>query len=77
MRATAPLSDQLSYYFAAIMAEKGVNGEIILEDAWLQYDNVKAVFEVNYDLLEKDDIKDGVGHDTKEHYVLVGIDLAF
>ncbi|MDX1812690.1 MAG: hypothetical protein R3240_12115, partial [Gammaproteobacteria bacterium] len=39
MLSTAPLSDQLTYYFAAIMAEKGENGTIIIDDAWLQYDN--------------------------------------
>ena len=40
MLSTAPLSDQLTYYFTAVMGERGSNGEIVLEDAWLQYDNV-------------------------------------
>lgn len=31
------LSDQLTYYFYAILAEKGDNGTIVVEDAWFQY----------------------------------------
>ncbi|HNP36521.1 MAG TPA: hypothetical protein PKK10_11780 [Woeseiaceae bacterium] len=34
---SAPLSDQISYYFYAIFAEKGGNSEVIVEDAWFSY----------------------------------------
>ncbi|MDH5256560.1 MAG: hypothetical protein OEX07_01085 [Gammaproteobacteria bacterium] len=37
---TAPLSDYLSYYFYAMMAEKGANGEILVEDAWISHSNI-------------------------------------
>ncbi|MDH5301994.1 MAG: hypothetical protein OEW58_11590 [Gammaproteobacteria bacterium] len=37
---SAPLSDEMSYYFYAMMAEKGSNGEILVEDAWMSYDNL-------------------------------------
>lgn len=39
--------------------------------------NVKGVIEVNYDLLDEDDDLDYVGHESEEHYVLMGIDAAF
>ncbi len=39
--------------------------------------NVKALVEANLDLLPKDGRVDGIGHDTREHYLLVGFDLAF
>lgn len=38
--------------------------------------NVKGLIELNYDFLTTDGKKDGVGHDTKEGYVLVGFDVA-
>lgn len=34
---SAPLSDQISFYFYAILAEKGQNTEIVVEDAWFSY----------------------------------------
>lgn len=37
---SAPLSDHISYYFYAIFAEKGSNGEVIVEDAWFSYDDL-------------------------------------
>ena len=37
---SAPLSDHISYYFYAIFAEKGGNGEVIVEDAWFSHDDV-------------------------------------
>ncbi len=37
---SAPLSDQISYYFYAIFAEKGGNGEVIVEDAWFSYNDL-------------------------------------
>ena len=36
----APLSEQLSYYFYGIFAEKGGNGETVIEDAWFRYDDL-------------------------------------
>ncbi len=36
----APLSDHISYYFYAIFAEKGGNGETIVEDAWFNHDDL-------------------------------------
>lgn len=33
----APLTEQISYYFYGIFAEKGENGTIIIEDAWFSY----------------------------------------
>ncbi|MGD8640611.1 MAG: hypothetical protein PVG89_08300, partial [Gammaproteobacteria bacterium] len=35
---SAPLSDHISYYFYAIFAEKGGNGETVVEDAWFSHD---------------------------------------
>src|SRR5690606_39433490 len=35
--ASAPLSEQISFYFYAIFAEKGQNSEVIVEDAWFSY----------------------------------------
>ncbi len=37
---SAPLSDHISYYFYAIFAEKGGNGEVVVEDAWFSYDDL-------------------------------------
>jgi len=37
MLSSAPLSEQITYYFYAIFAEKGGNGEVIVEDAWFSY----------------------------------------
>ena len=36
---SAPLSDHLTYYFYGIFAEKGTNGESIIEDAWFRHDD--------------------------------------
>jgi len=38
--AGSPLSEHISYYFYAIFAEKGGNGETIVEDAWITHDDV-------------------------------------
>ena len=37
---SAPLSDHLTYYLYGIFAEKGENGKIIIEDAWIIHDDV-------------------------------------
>lgn len=37
---SAPLSDHVSYYFYGIFAEKGANGETVIEDAWFSHDDV-------------------------------------
>jgi len=37
---SAPLSKDITYYFYAIMAEKGGNGEIVVEDAWFRHANL-------------------------------------
>ncbi len=37
---SAPLSDHITYYFYAIFAEKGGNGETIVEDAWFKHDDI-------------------------------------
>jgi len=37
---SAPLSDHITYYFYAIFAEKGGNGQTIVEDAWFSHDAV-------------------------------------
>jgi len=37
---SAPLSDHITYYFYAIFAEKGGNGEVIVEDAWFRHDDL-------------------------------------
>lgn len=37
---SAPLSDHISYYFYGIFAEKGGNGETVIEDAWFSYSDV-------------------------------------
>jgi hypothetical protein len=37
---SAPLSDHLTYYFYGIFAEKGENGETIIEDAWFRHDDL-------------------------------------
>lgn len=34
---SAPLSDQIGFYFYAIFAEKGQNSEVVVEDAWFSY----------------------------------------
>ena len=36
----APLSDHVSYYFYGILAEKGGNGSVIVEDAWFSHDDL-------------------------------------
>lgn len=37
---SAPLSDHISYYFAAIVSEQGNNGTLFLDDAWVSHDNL-------------------------------------
>lgn len=37
---SAPLSDHITYYFYAIFAEKGGNGEVVVEDAWFRHDDI-------------------------------------
>lgn len=37
---SAPLSDNITYYFYAIMAEKGDNGTVLVEDAWFSHANL-------------------------------------
>ncbi len=37
---SAPLSDHITYYFYGILAEKGGNGEVIVEDAWFRHDDL-------------------------------------
>lgn len=37
---SAPLSDHITYYFYGIFAEKGGNGEMIIEDAWFSHDDL-------------------------------------
>jgi hypothetical protein len=37
---SAPLSDHISYYFAAIMSEQGTNGTLFLDDAWVSHDDL-------------------------------------
>ncbi len=37
---SAPLTDNISYYFYMIFAEKGANAEVIVEDAWFSYDDL-------------------------------------
>lgn len=37
---SAPLSEQISYYFYAIFAEKGGNSEVVVEDAWFSYNDL-------------------------------------
>ncbi|HEX6318585.1 MAG TPA: hypothetical protein VFZ84_06900 [Burkholderiales bacterium] len=34
---SAPLSDNITYYFYGIFAEKGANGEALIEDAWFRH----------------------------------------
>ncbi|MDH4276407.1 MAG: hypothetical protein OEW08_15360, partial [Gammaproteobacteria bacterium] len=36
----APLSENISYYFYGILAEKGANGSVIVEDAWFRHSNL-------------------------------------
>lgn len=36
----APLTDHVSAYFYGILAEKGENGSILVEDAWLSHDDL-------------------------------------
>lgn len=38
--AGAPLSDHITFYGYGIMAEKGGNGEFIIEDAWFSHDDL-------------------------------------
>ena len=37
---SAPLSDNITYYFYAILAEKGTNGEALVEDAWFRHADI-------------------------------------
>lgn len=37
---SAPLSEHITYYFYAILAEKGANGEALVEDAWFRHSNL-------------------------------------
>ncbi|MFN0315646.1 MAG: hypothetical protein ACKVQA_11490 [Burkholderiales bacterium] len=37
---SAPLSEHITYYFYGIFAEKGVNGETAIEDAWFRHDDL-------------------------------------
>jgi hypothetical protein len=37
---SAPLSDHITYYFYGIFAEKGGNGETVIEDAWFRHDDL-------------------------------------
>jgi len=37
---SAPLSENISYYFYAIFAEKGGNGSVIVEDAWFSHNDI-------------------------------------
>jgi hypothetical protein len=37
---SAPLSEQITYYFYGIFAEKGGNGETVIEDAWFRYGDI-------------------------------------
>lgn len=37
---SAPLSDHITYYFYGIFAEKGKNGETVIEDAWFRHDDL-------------------------------------
>lgn len=37
---SAPLSEHISFYFYGIFAEKGGNGETIIEDAWFSHDDL-------------------------------------
>jgi hypothetical protein len=37
---SAPLSEHVSFYFYGIFAEKGGNGEVLIEDAWFSHDDV-------------------------------------
>lgn len=37
---SAPLSDYITYYFYAILAEKGTNGEVLIEDAWFRHSSI-------------------------------------
>ena len=37
---SAPLSEHITFYFYGIFAEKGGNGETLIEDAWFSHDDV-------------------------------------
>jgi len=37
---SAPLSEHITYYFYGIFAEKGGNGETVVEDAWFRHDDL-------------------------------------
>lgn len=37
---SVPLSDHITFYFYGIFAEKGGNGEALIEDAWFRHDDV-------------------------------------
>jgi hypothetical protein len=38
--ASAPLSDHITFYFYGMFAEKGGNGEALIEDAWFRHDDL-------------------------------------
>lgn len=48
MLSSAPLSEHISYYFYAIFAEKGDNGTVIVEDAWISHDDI---FDTGIDMM--------------------------
>jgi len=37
---SAPISDHISYYFAAIVSEQGSNGTLFLDDAWVSHNDL-------------------------------------
>jgi hypothetical protein len=37
---SAPLSEHITFYFYGIFAEKGGNGEALIEDAWFRHDDI-------------------------------------
>lgn len=37
---SSPLSEELTYYFYGIFAEKGQNGTMTIEDAWIRHSNI-------------------------------------
>lgn len=37
---SAPLSENITYYFYGILAEKGGNGEVLVEDAWFRHGDI-------------------------------------
>ncbi len=45
---SAPLSERISFYFYGILAEKGENGTVIVEDAWFSY---SSIFDTGIDFM--------------------------